>query len=265
MKETGLIVVSTMDGSLYQISLQEGRFIGKEIEHPCEHGWGVYLLCVQVAGREYLALSCDECKDIKLMVIPKRKKGILRQFGSGSSIQYEVITAFSGEMVSSMCHGEENRLFVKLFSDAVLELDTSTTTFTKVRTINTGPGFSLCYVPNPYRLLVVSDDGTDEVRAMSCDNNTVVWRVKKDNHLDPGHSLYIPSHNAILVVDWMKILVVDWMKNRVVVLNATTGLQQQSITLPHNVSKIRGMCLFNDQIIVASEGDGGRISYFSLK
>ena len=41
---------------------------------------------------------------IKLMN-PKRKKGILHQFGSGSDIQYEVITAFSGEDVYCMCSG----------------------------------------------------------------------------------------------------------------------------------------------------------------
>ena len=190
------------------------------------------------------------------MTIPKPKKGILHQFGSSSSIQYEVITAFSGE-VSRMCQGEENRLFVQSSGDNVLELDTSTTTFTKVRTINTGAGFSLCYVPDPHRLFVVSDGNRDEVRVVSCDDDTVEWRVKKDDDLNPGHLLYIPSHDAILVE--------DWKKNRVVVFNSGTGSQIQSITLPDNVHKIGGMCLFNDQIIVASEGDGGRISYFSLK
>ena len=254
MRETRLLVVSTLDGSLYQLSLQEGHLIEKEVKHLCEHR--AWLLCVQVAGREYLALSCDECKDIKLMIIPQRKKGILRQFGSGSSMQCEVITAFSGEEVESMCHGEENRLFVKSSGDNVLELDTSTTTFTKVRTIKTGWSYyiGLCYVPDPHRLLVVRND--NEVRAVSCDDNTVVWKVQKNDDLDPGRLLYIPGHDAILVA--------DWPKNRVVVLNSGTGLQIQSITLPHNVCAIRRMCLFNDQIIVASEGDGRSISYFSL-
>ena len=255
MRETGLCVVSTQHESLFQLSLQEGRLIEKEIKRPCGHG--VWLLCVQVAGREYLALSCASCENIELMVIPKPKKGILRQFGSGSSMQYEVITAFSGENVLRMCHGEENRLFVQSSGGNVLELDTSTTTFTKLRTIHTGRGYNLCYVPDPHRLLVVSDVERYEVRAASCDDDTVVWRLQKDNDLNPGRSLYIPSHDAILVA--------DRMKNEVVVLNPGTGLQVQSIMLPHNVCYIRRMCLFNDQIIVESQGDGGRISYFSLK
>ena len=255
MRETGLSVVSTQLGYLYQLSLQEGRLIEKQIQHPCKHSY-VYLLCVQVAGREYLALSCVRCRDIKLMVIPKRKKGIMLRFGSGSSIQCEVITAFSGEEVERMCQGEENRMFV-LSSGGVLELDTSSTTFTKVKIMNIGYSsyyIGLCYMPDPHRLLVVSDG--NEVRAVSCDDNTVVWKVKKDDDLNPGPSLCIPGHNAILVA--------DWPKNRVVVLNPGTGLRIQTITLPNNVYKIRGMCLFN-VIIVESEGNGRRISYFSPK
>ena len=160
-------------------------------------------------------------------------------------------------MYTACVQGEENRLFVQSSSGNVLELDTSTTTFTRVRTINTGPGFSLCYVPDPHRLLVVSDVGRHEVRAASCDDDTVVWRVQSDDDLYPGRSLYIPGHNAILVA--------DRCENRVVILNSLTGLQIQTITLPHNVCYIRRMCLFNDQIIVESQGDGRRISYFSPK
>ena len=254
MRETGLIVVSTVDRTLHQLSLQEGHLNQKQIKRSCGHGGG-FLLCVQVAGCEYLALSCDQCRDIKLMN-PKRKKGLLRQFGSGSSIQYEVITAFSVAQVGRMCQGEENRMFVQS-RDVVLELDTSTTAFTKLKTIHTGGCFSLCYVPDLQRLLVVSDGHADEVRSVSCDDNTVLWWVKKDDNLDPGPLLYIPGHDAILVA--------DLGVNRVVVLTPGTGSQIQSITLPHNVHGIVGMCLFNHQIIVVSEGDGRRISYFSLK
>ena len=255
MRETGLVVLSTLRGTLHQLSLQEGRLIKKEIKHPCKHGVpAVYLMCVQVAGREYLALSCKMCRNIKLMNLNKQKEN-----GSKSKLlQYEVITALCGENVYDMCQGEENRLFVQSGHFDVLELDTSTTTFTKLKTIYIGSTvalYGLCYVPDPHRLLVVCFLG--EVRAVSCDDNTVVWRAKKDKDLKPGRLLYIPSHNAILVA--------DWRKNEVVVLNSGPGSQIQSITLPHNVYEIRGLCLFNDQIIVASGVYGRHISYFSLK
>ena len=126
----------------------------KEIEPSCKHP--VYLLCVQVAGQEYFALSCEECRDINLMNLNKQK-------GNGVELQMMqcmVITAFDGSKVSCMCHGEENRLFVGSH-DAVLELDISTRTFKIVRTISTvylNFCYSLCYVPDPHRLLVVSDE-----------------------------------------------------------------------------------------------------------
>ena len=72
MREMGLIVVSTWQLSLFQLSLQEGSLIEKEIQCPCEH-YSLYLLCVQIAGHEYLALSCEECEDIKLMDLNKQK------------------------------------------------------------------------------------------------------------------------------------------------------------------------------------------------
>ena len=247
MRETGLIVVNTWQGFLFKLSLQEGHFIEKEIKRPCEHGVPVYLLCVQVAGIEYLALSCVQCRDIKLMNLNKQK-------GSSSEsqlMQYEVTTTLSGEFVSHMCHGEENRLFVLLLHDVVLELDTSTTTFTKVRYINTGWGHGLCYVPDPHRLLVVSYD--NEFHAVSCDSNKEVWRVKHGD-LHPGKFACATTHESIIVA--------DRYSKKVVILNSSTGPWLQSIQLPINVCEIRGLCVYSHQLIVYSES---RISYFSLK
>ena len=194
MRETGLIIVSTdvflSNGTLHQLSLQEGRLIEKQIQLPCEHS--VDLLCVQLAGREYLALSCVVCENIKLMDLNKQK-------GNSSEsqlIQYEVIRAFSGAQVYRMCHGGENRLFVRLRYGDVLELDTSATTFTKVRTINTGHYISLCYVPEPHRLLVVND--RIRVRTVSCDGNRIVWATGYTGCA--GALLYLPSHEVILVL-----------------------------------------------------------------
>ena len=256
MRETGFIVISTRDGSLFHFSGREGHFFRRGIKPPCKHC--VRLLCVQITGYEYLALSCPDCKTIKLMNLDNQKRGLLRRFSSGSDIKYDVISAFSGEVFSCMCLGEEKRIFVQSNNYTVLELDISNTTFTKVKTFSTiypSYCYGLSYVPDPHRLLVVSD--RDEVRAVSCDDETLVWRVQKDDDLDPSRLLYIPSLETILLA--------DLMKNRVVVLNSRTGLEIQSISLPHYVCEIQGLRLTNDQIIVASGSDGGRISFFLLK
>ena len=246
MRETGLIVVSRQDGILYKLSLQE-RHLNGEIQPPCEHL--VWLLCVQVAGCEYLALSCYLCENIKLMDLTKQRNSSESQL-----MQYEMIRAFSGKWVRHMCQGEENRIFVQSYGN-VLELDTSTTTFTEVRTIDTsrlGIYNYLCYVPHPHRLLVAYDD-EGGVHAVSCDDNKEAWRVKRDDLL-VGKLAYRPTDESIIVA--------DRSSKKVVILRPSNGSWLQSILLPINVCEIRGLCVNSHQLIVCSEG---RISYFSLK
>ena len=248
MKETGLIVVSTLDRTLFQISLQEGRLIKKYIKCPCEHH--ACLLCVEVAGREYLAVSCKWCETIKLMNLNKQK----RSSSESQLIQYKLKTAFRGDKVDHMVHGEENRLFIDA-GGVVLELDTSDTPFTKVRTIRSDEDLcALCYVPDPHRLLVVS--GHYKVCAVSRDNNNIVWTTEYRRHF-----LYIPSYDVILAVN----VNVNVNVNVIAVLNPETGSELQSICLPDSVRNIRGLCLFKNQIIVACDAWGGNISYFNLK
>ena len=131
-----------------------------------------------------------------------------------------------------MCHGEENRLFVKSSRGVVLELDTSTTTFKKVRTIN--PGYSnyigLCYVPDPHRLIVVGDE--NEVRAMSCVEKEVIWKTK----LKPGCLLYALSHDVLFLSD---------RSNKLWCLDPGSGLQFQEILLRDYMHELEHMCLVN--------------------
>ena len=108
------------------------------------------------------------------------------------------------------------------------------------------------YVPDPLRLLVVNVTDMDTVRATSCEDNKVVWRAKYQDLL-----LYVPSHNVILAV--------DSCDKRVTYLKPDNGAQIQSNELPDNIQEIKGMCLLGDQIIVASERDKGRVSFFFLK
>ena len=245
MRETGLIVVSTMNGSLFQSTLQEGRLIQKQIKPTCEHD--VYLLCVQVAGQEYLAVSCWRCEDIKLMNINKQKGS------SGLEIEYEVIRAFRGRNVRHMCQGEENRIFV-LSDGSVLELDTATTPFTNMRSINTGMAFSLCYVPDPHRLLVVCD--WKDVCGISCDDGKAVWKAEKGKNFDPSCLFFLPSHDVLFVVDRENI--------RIRIVSPATGHQIKYMNLPDHVKGITGLHWFKEQILVHSRVSYPGKSRFSL-
>ena len=87
-------------------------------------------------------------------------------------MQYDVITAISGYNVTCMFCGEENRLFALLFGEDVIKLDTSSTTFAKVKIITMNGSlfihlYILCYVPDPHRLLVHDQN---EAHVVSCDD-----------------------------------------------------------------------------------------------
>ena len=110
-----------------------------------------------------------------------------------------------------------------------------------------------------YLNFIVCDE--NEVRAVSCDDESVMWRVEKGDNLDPGRSLYIPSRNAILVIDRRK-------NCRVVILHPGTELEMQSIPLPDYDAKLKWLCLVNDQIVVGGQDfQENRLvsSYFSVK
>ena len=270
MRKTGLIVVSAWEGSLFQLSLQDGHLLKNQIERPCKHD--VHLLCVQVAGHEYLALSCYYCKNIKLMDLNKRLE-VLEGNGRGQSksdsqkVKYELITAFSGEKVFRMCHGSQNRILVRSFND-VLELDTSSKAFNKVKIIKTStsrnvvlrhPFPDLCYVPDPHRLIYICE--RDHTNVVYCDDNESEWLVKRVRNLSyPGNLLYVPSHDVILVA--------DMDENTIKVFNLGLRSQTQHLMLPDDICNIRCLCWFNNQVMMASgerTAINQRISYFSPK
>ena len=94
----------------------------------------------------------------------------------------------------------------------VLELDTSSKAFIKVKIIRTStsrnvvlrhPFPDLCYVPDPHRLIYICE--RDHTNVVYCDDNESEWLVKRVRNLSyPGSLLYVPSHDVILVADMDK-------------------------------------------------------------
>ena len=94
-------------------------------------------------------ISCWQCKKINLMNVETE----------------QVMEAYSGEKVKSMCHGRDGRLFASLQgTDRVIELDCSSSKFSHKNTVCTGLKYScsdLCYLPPTHDCVVVCD--ADEV------------------------------------------------------------------------------------------------------
>ena len=147
MRKSGEIVcVSEKTGgsSLWFYMIQQGgSFDKKKIKFPCPHDvHSLHWLFIQVMWREYLAISCYKCKDIKLSDLDTMK----------------LTTAYSDEQEMHRMSKGWHKMYVHVPS-GFLELDCTSTKFTKIRQIETQRGemkycTDLCYVPPPHNLIV---------------------------------------------------------------------------------------------------------------
>ena len=243
MREKGKVVVSGIrDGvrSLFVFSPQFGGALReRRLQTPCGHSVDD-LLCLQIAGQEYLAVACWECKDIKLIII-------------GEKVKEVPISAFSGEKVEKMCKEEKNRLFVSVTSSEgrILELDCSSTDFKEVRILSTGlDPHSLCYV-SPRNLLFVCGYDHKSTKVTRCNDTAKNWAFKKEydgKMINPRGFVYLRRHDRLLVA--------DGVNSRVLVFNPSNGDYELTIDMTDpkigrsNVGSIRRMLLYNGQIIM---------------
>ena len=241
MRDTGQVVVSGIrDGvwSLFVFSPQWGGALRESrLDTPCGHSVDD-LLSLQIKGQEYLAVACWECKDIKLIDLARK---------------ISVLSAFSGEKVEKMCKGEKDRLYVSVVSSEgrILELDCSRTEFKEVKILSTGlDPYSLCYA-SPHKLLFVCSYDQKSTKVTSVTDNKTKWVFKNEydgKAINPRGFAYLRRHDRLLVA--------DGVNSRVLVLNPGSGDYVGAIdmTAPDigrpNVYSIRGMLLYNGQIIM---------------
>ena len=254
MKKTGKVVVKGLHGDLrpfilYVYSLHGLKLVYDKLKIPCKHSGRVGLLSLVISGIELLAISCSECRDIKLLNLDSQ----------------DVNNAYSGgEWVIRMCEGEGNTLYVEIFHGQILELDCTHTVFSKRKIINTqieGHLKGICYAPSPHKLLVASTG--KKVVAIACDSGKMVWKRKCRSlyhaHYDPHdpHGLaYSKIHNAILLV--------DGFTSRILVLEPPTGYTKQIIDLP-GMGHFRNLYLNGNQLVLRHNNFRKKyISFFSV-
>ena len=228
--------------ALYVLSLYGQQVIYNKLNMSCKHGCRVGLLCLEISGIEHLAISCSECKDIKLLNL----------------FTTDLTTSYSGKKMLRMCEGEGNTLYVEASHDRVLELDCTQPVFNRTKTLTikmSGHFKGMCYVPSPHRLLVASNGG--KVIAISCDTNKVAWERSKLCFDSNSRGLYYSeTHHAILVA--------DGNHGRILVLDPSTGKKSQTIELP-GMGEIIHVCLNGGQLVVRHNNLFGRqISIFSV-
>ena len=174
---------------------------------PCKH---ITLLhCTEVEGQEFFVQSCGECLNIKLI---------------DPTSDNEPTIAIEGETFGRMCDGEKNRLFVKIKDNGVLELDSSSKKFSKLRTINIGiENYApFCYIPNPYKLIVAISN--NKVEATSCDDGKTAWEIDGivlGRKIYPEGLLFLSSHGTLLLS--------GGVRGRILALNPNNGSHLQTI------------------------------------
>ena len=266
LKKTGQMVVSQKKNnkgpwSLFLLTLGEEGLIEKRIKSPCKHA--VHLLNIPVKGQEHIALCCVKCGAFKIMNISK-------SIGEDSSdhsdeIKYEISSAFDKVLVHRICQGELNRLYVLSKSDKIIELNTSTVPFKEVdrssiRTkIKSNLYRDLCYVPDPHKIIIVSDGIT--VHGISCDSKKIIWTLE-----DRVDGRKIDLHDLLYLPDRQIALVADGENRRVLVLDPISGSHRQTIELPGDWGEIKRLCIQGNQVVLLDVSDhGAKISFFSLR
>ena len=216
----------------------DGKQVETRMDAPCQHLYQyISLITLVHNGKELLAVSCRECKDIKL--VDMETKQVTPVFKSPTDSLWR------------MCSGTGGSLFVSFKSGNLLQLDSS---FNVTNTFDLN-GSRICYLPPPHNTLVIKNQC--ELRAVSLQDGHQVWsRLWMKCTTD---MLYCPQQDVLLVSLWRK----PWF----CVVNPMDGSMVQTFEIP-NIPHIRAMCLCNDQIVMVKQSEvtgDWHVSYYRLK
>ena len=251
MPLTGLIVLTGSETwygpcSVFVYNFENGTLSKtKNICLPCGERKRTYLTSLMINGREQLVVSCKHCVDIKLLDLQTE----------------EWTVAFSG--VAGKLHDSGNgRLFVDA-GNSILQLDYSGPAFKgPMKTVHPHIGWSnMCYIPPPVDVLVLSDEYSLKVVALSFDKNEVIWEFSFKNvgimSFHPNCVLFLPENNVLLVVD-------SGRRKEALIVKPENGCEKQKIDLSE-MGSITDLAVFQGHIVMLHiKGDEGKISYLHL-
>ena len=224
-----------------------------EISALCKHKDTAKILPVTIKGQEYFAISCWDCKKIRLYNMKTKQ----------ITIAFHDPSYYPGWM----CQGDMGHIYIVSFvtgSLPILQLDCSHPQFSLIKTIQSGMNmfYAICYIPT-HRLIAVSDNKeSNKVRAVSCDTESTVWQLmgRVDGvECNPLGMMYSPQHDTLLIADGNNC--------RVLVLNSHDGSVRQVIGLRKDMGDIWEISSHMDQILIhhLKKNRKLKISYFSIQ
>ena len=214
------------DPHILQINPDTGQ-VEQETEWDlCQHVSNMSLDIMVLNRKECVAVSCRECKDVKLC-----NTGIKR---------VERSIRLSDEP-HHMCSGPDGSLFVRFDGGKIQQVNVDLFNII-INRFDTGLKYcnSMRYLPEPHDSLV-QYDFSDTVQAVSARDGSVKWEREYNNYR-PCDLLYHPQHDLLLVS--------VWDQPELLVINPVDGSLLKTFHLQQNNYWVYRMCLSNDQIIM---------------
>ncbi len=221
----------------------------KMVYRFCHHEDSVCAQGVRVEKKERLAVSCRDCRTIKLLDL--------------DTGHYTTSFHTDKYLPGMMCLGEEGQMYVVNAvkgNTLILQLNCSTADFILNKALQSDleTYHSICYVPT-HRLTVITDHTAGVVKAVSCDNGEVVWELNGQVagvQCEPHGMVFAPDYNALFVA--------DGSNKRILVLDPWDGSLRQVLPLDQ-LGSIWELCLLNNQLVVHHHSQGREeISHLSI-
>ena len=127
------------------------------------------------------------------------------------------------------------------------------------RTLDTGLTqwcTGMCYLPAPYRAIVLSIASEGVIRAISVDRNEISWEVTgevDELRCNPWGLMYSARHGGLLVC--------DGDNRRILVLEPSDGAHRQTLPLPGSTGSTYDIASHGDHIVLLHQT---KISYLSI-
>ena len=249
VKSTGQVMLCTVghqteQNSLVRFHSMHGKAATSEevCKYPvCCHFCRPVFLCLEIEGRDYLAIGCKEC-GISLFDLNGKKQTLIK--------------AFPKSGVIAMCEGENNTLYVVDEQFHIVELDCSTTDFKRRRSLYQNIYYftlhselSLCYIPFQHRLIILANSFKilhGMLFAISCESSKLLWSV----HVPVKEYMrcrYLPEHKGILVY---KPFDITFGVPKPSVICPETGVCTQKIPLPSYVLRVEDMLVSKGSLFI---------------
>lgn len=227
--------------SIYQYRLTGGHLqMLRNVQHPCGHGYAITVLGVTVQEEDFLAVTCSECGDTKLMSL---KTG-------------EINVAYrSRQGPTGLCHGDTNKVWLHCEDDlSVRELNCSSRNFfeTGRKVQGSKKAYLRGYLPLPESAVVLGH--IQWMEAVSCETGKQLWRLGGEvdgKKIDLWGVTFHPELRLLLAADHY---------NKILVLDPGTGSLVQTFPSPHP----RFFCWTQGRLVLRHHSEEKHITHLQL-